>query len=56
MALPAEKYLDMAEKLIELALDLAPVEVLRERLDVVAARRTRAIAEALLDAKFAGKP
>jgi hypothetical protein len=48
--------LDLARKLLDLALDLAPVEVLRMFLDEAAVRRQRAIADAAEVAKYAGKP
>lgn len=47
-----EKALDMAEKLLELALDLAPVELLRARLDAAAVRRQRLLADFAEDVKF----
>lgn len=52
MPLSPDKALDMAEKLLELALDLAPVELLRARLDAAAVRRQNAIADTLEDIKF----
>lgn len=47
-----DKAVDLAIKLLELALDLVPVEVLRAKLDDAAVRRQNAIANALEDAKF----
>jgi len=52
MPLSPDKALDMAEKLLELALDLAPVELLRARLDAAAVRRQNAIADTLETLKF----
>jgi hypothetical protein len=48
--------LDLARRLLDLALDLAPVEVLRMFLDEEAVRRQRALADAAEVVKFAEKP
>lgn len=51
-----DKALDLAMRLMELALDLAPVEVLRAKLDDAAVRRQNAIADLAEDVKFGPKP